>query len=413
MLAALPVALLLPLVGVLALIVRGGATSPRVSGSAIFALLASLALLAFVAMTRARLPRAGVLAACHALAWAPCLAACAWQSIDEAIVTRPLRGCGNGLMAFLMLVVPLGGVVLLVLGTAAGILFVRRSTDRALRTVAFGASGLALVAFAFAAARMARPDPDTYLASLAVVSELRAGEGVTVAGRAYHYDLGAPTGPVAVRTMEGGEVLPSRTDCILTGLDEPRPLYAENSLCMRLRFRIDQGHDLGIVDAPDLKDGPVVAFRPSTGETIAISPAMVADHIAPPIGWSIGAGLGGLVGAACVVVAARLRRRAASMDAREARHAGGGVVELATGETLRVDAAVPLPLGPVVLGKVAEQLPTYRQMGVPTFGDARPGTLDELRGRLTDLAASFDALAIAAAVLGATPLLVARLVAGL
>ena len=36
-----------------------------------------------------------------------------------------------------------------------------------------------------------------------------------------------------------------------------------------------------------------------------------------------------------------------------------------------------------------------------------------MRGKLTDLAASFDALAIAAAVLGATPLLVARVIAGL
>ena len=123
MLAALPVALLLPFVGALALVVRAGGPSPRVSSSAAFAVLASLTLFALVALTRLRRPRAGVLAACHALAWAPFLAACAWQSIDEAIVSRPMRGCGTGLMAFVMLVVPVGAVVLLVLGTAAGTLF--------------------------------------------------------------------------------------------------------------------------------------------------------------------------------------------------------------------------------------------------------------------------------------------------
>jgi hypothetical protein len=413
MLAALPVALLLPFVGALALIVRGG-TSPRVSSSALFAALASLTLLGFVAVTRVRRPRAGVLAACHTLAWAPFLAASAWQTVDEAIVSRPMRGCGTGLMAFLMLVVPLGAIVLLVLGTAAGILFVRRTTDRALRSVAFGASGLALVAFAFAGARMARPDPDTYLASLQQVAEVHAGAGATIAGRVYRYDLGEPTPAIAQRTMEGGEVVPSRADCVLTGLDEPKPFYnPDDAPCMKLRFRLDPGHDIGVVDAPGMQWGPVLAFRPSTGETIAITPSSVADHIAPPIGWTIGAGLGGLIGAACVLAASRLRRRAAAVDAREGTHVGGAVVELATGETLRVDRAEGLPLGPVVLGDVGERLPTYRQAGTPTFGSARAGTLDDLRGALTDLAASFDAIAIAAATLGATPLLVARVIAGL
>lgn len=50
---------------------------------------------------------------------------------------------------------------------------------------------------------------------------------------------------------------------------------------------------------------------------------------------------------------------------------------------------------------------------MPTFGAACAGTLEETRGKLTDLAASYDALALAAAMLGAAPLLVARLVAGL
>lgn len=412
-LAALPVALFLPFLGAAALVVRGAATSQRVSASAAFTALASLFLFAFVAVTRRPRPRAGVLAACHALAWAPFIAACAWQSIDEAIVSRPVRGCGTGLMAFLMFVVPLGAVVLLVLGTAAGIVLARRRMDGALRRVAFVATGLALVVFAFAVVRVARPDPDTYLASLEPAAELHAGESVQVGGRAYRYERELPTDPIAVRTMEGGAVLPPRVDCTLFGADEPKPFFAPMGTCATLRLRVDHRADLVVVDSPHDADLGRVAFHASTGMTTAVSPATVADHIAPPIGWTIGAGLGGLVGAACVLAASRVRRRAAAIVAREGRHSGGGVVELATGETLRVDAAAGLPLGPVVLTDAGEQQPTYRQIGKPTFGAASPGTLDDLRGKLTDLAASLDAVAIAAALLGATPLLVARLVAGL
>jgi hypothetical protein len=308
---------------------------------------------------------------------------------------------------------PVGGVVLVVLGLAAGLLLIRRSTDRALRTVASASTGLALVAFAFAAVRIARPDPDTYLASLAPAAELTAGASVQLGVRSYHYDLGTPTDPVPVRTLEGGEVHPPEAQCILTGLDEPKTFYGVSGLCMKLRFRIDRGHDLGVVDAPDMQYGPVLAFRPSTGESIAIFPSTVSDHLAPPIGWTVGAGLGALLGVACVLAARRVRRRAAAIDALEARHAGGGVVELETGETLRVAAAAALPLGTVVLGNVGEQLPTYRQIGTRTFGAAWPGTLADLRGDLTDLAASLDAVAFVAAMLGVTPLLFARIVAGL
>jgi hypothetical protein len=414
MLAASPVLLLLPLVAGLAAMLRAVTASPRISTSAIFAVLASLGLLAFIALTRQRRPRAGVLAACHALAWAPVLAAGAWSSIDEALVSRPVRGCGTGLMAFLMVALPAGGVVLLVLGLVAGLLFIRRATDRAIRTAAFCASGLALVAFAFAVVRVARPDPDTYLASLEQVAELHASTSAQIAGRTYRYEPGTPIDPTPVRTADGkGDVLSARVDCILAGLSEPMTFYSPSTSCANLRFRVDRGHDLGVVDAPSMQYGLVVAFRPSTGETIAITPTTISDHIAPPIGWTIGAGLGGLIGAACVLAASRARRRAAAMVAREAKHTGGGMVELETGETLRVDAAAGLPLGSVVLTDHAEQLPTYRQAGTPTFGAARSGTLADLRGDLTDLAASLDAVAIAAAALGAAPLLVARLVAGL
>ena len=413
MLAALPAALLLPLAAFAAFASRAVAPSPRFSTSATFAGLAAFTLFLLVEVNKHRRPRAGVLAACHALAWAPLLAACAWQSIDEPIVSRPLRGCATGLMAFLALAVPVGCVALLILGAAAGIVLVRRSTDRAIRSAAFVATGLAFVAFVFAAVRVARPDPDTYLASLERVADLRPGETANVGGRAYRYEMSEPKDKVPVRTMDGGKFLPASVECSLAGPGETLQFHASSALCLNLRIRLDRGHDIAVVDTPDMDYSPVQAFRPSTGETISISPSTVADHLAPPVGWTAGAGLGGLIGVAGILAARRLRRRAAAIDAREAKHFGGGLVELETGESLRIDAAAGLPLGPVVLGNVGEQLPTYRQIGAPTFGAASAGTLDEMRAKLTDLAASYDALAVAAALVGAAPLLVARLVAGL
>ena len=280
-------------------------------------------------------------------------------------MSRPMRGCGTGLMAFLMFVVPLGAVVLLIVGTGAGVLFVRRSTDRALRTAAFVVTGLALVAFAFAVVRVARPDPDTYLASLEPGAELHAGESVQVGGRTYRYERGAPTDPIPVRTLEGGAVLPPRVDCTLYGADEPKPFFAPRAPARRCGFAWITVRTSSSSTRRTITNLGRVAFLASTGMTTSVSPATVADHIAPPIGWTLGAGLGGLVGAACVLAASRARRRAAAIVAREGKHSGGGLVELATGETLRVDAAAGLPLGAVVLGHIGEQLPTYRQIGNP------------------------------------------------
>ena len=412
--AALPVAFLLPFLGGIAAVLAGGASHRRVSTTAIFAALVALSLTCFVALTRRRRPRAGVLAACHALAWAPFIAVGAWQAIDEGIVQGHMRGCGTGLMAMLIFAVPIGGFALLAGGIAAGAALAHRGTDRALRTVAVGATGLALVAFAFAAPRMARPDPDTYLASLQVAGELRADSEVQLLGRSFTYQRVAVTDPPFPPPYDGPgdpDPLPARAECHLTGLDRMETFYPGSGACPVLRVRVDAGHDLAVIDASPTSIGVApVAFRPSSGEQVGISAATVADRIGPPIGWTFGAALGGLVGAAFVVAATRLRRRAAALDGIEAQHVGNGFVVLPNGDRVFVDAAAELPVGVVVLGGATEQLPTYRIMGVPTFASARPGTLAMLRSASTDLAASLDGIAIAAAALGATPLIVARIV---
>jgi hypothetical protein len=67
----------------------------------------------------------------------------------------------------------------------------------------------------------------------------------------------------------------------------------------------------------------------------------------------------------------------------------------------------------VLLVEQADHAPTYRAPGSPTFGAAFAGTLAELRAERTDLAASFLAVALAVAALGATPLVVARVLGAL
>ena len=411
--AALPAALVLPFVGALAAIVSSTASRPRMSTSAVFAGMVALFLIGFVALTRRRRPRAGALAACHALMWTPFVAIGAWQALDTPIVQGSGHGCATGLMAFLILAVPVGGFVLFATGIGAGVGLAHRSTNRALRTVAVGATAIALIAFAFAAPRIGRPDPDTYVASLSVVGEVHADADVQLLGRSFTYRRVFVTDEPAIDAEDTrGEPPPLRhPECQLTGLDRMETFSPVDDGCPALRVRAEEGQDLAVIDAPaSWRTGTAsIAFHPSNGEELGISAKTVADRIAPPIGWTIGAAFGGIVGAAFVFAASRLRRRAASLAGTEAEHVGNGYVVLSSGDRVLVDVAAELPVGPVVLDGGAERLPTYRIMGVPTFVSARAGTLEIDRSAITDLAASFDAMAVAVAALGGAPLVVARI----
>ena len=157
---------------------------------------------------------------------------------------------------------------------------------------------------------------------------------------------------------------------------------------------------------------PRVAFRPTTGAAIAISGESIADRTSPPLGWIVGAALGGVLGLGFYLAGARVRRRAMQMAGIEAEHLGLGLVRLPGGESVTVDAAASLLIGPVVLTDRKDHAPTYRATGAPTFSAAFAGRLDGLRAARTDLAASLQTAALALAVLGATPLVVARIVGG-
>ncbi|MDB4938653.1 MAG: hypothetical protein JWP87_5625 [Labilithrix sp.] len=414
LLGGLPAALLLPFVAGLAMVIGDDHVEPQLSRSAIFTVLCTAFLAVFVAVTWRRRPRAGVFAASHAVVWVPLVAVCAWQAVGEAIADQhPIR-CGTGLMELMALALPIGGGVLLVLGALLGSGLAHRRTNGVLRLAAIGAVALSTIAFAFAVPRIGRPDPDTYVASLPEVAVLNVDSEVALAGRTYRYVLSHADYPVPAQESASAEPAPSRAEeCGIAGLAEGRSLAPTYTGCPTVHVRMDVGHDLAIVEWPYASSRSryeTVAFHPSNGERVSLSPIDVADRIGPPIGWTLGAGLGALFGAAFAFAASRIRRRATRFEGADAKHHGAGLVELASGETIRVDVAAELPVGDVILARRAETMPTYRTTGAPVFGIALPGTLEELRNARTDFAASLDAVALAAAALGATPLVVARMI---
>ncbi len=241
--------------------------------------------------------------------------------------------------------------------------------------------------------------------------ELHPDSETSLLGRHFDYRSVVVIDPVILAAGPGDAAAepPAHIECRLTGLASTETDNPGLTTCPLLRVRVDQGHDLAVIDRPSgYNFAPVFAFRPSSGERVGISPVTVADHIGPPIGWTFGAGLGGVLGAAFLLAGRRVRRRAAAVDGIEGEHLGDGAVVLLAGDRILVDAAAALPIGAVVLEGAQHQLPSYRQMGLATFASARAGSLSELRMAHVDLAASLYGIAIAAAVLGATPLVIAR-----
>jgi hypothetical protein len=416
-LAALPVALLLPIVGALALALRDLSRSPLTSTAAIFTALVACFLAAFVLMKQRPRPRAGILAACHVLAWVPFVALGAFQVLQDGIVPAPVLGCslGSG-QRWYTATAPQAVALCLVLSAAVGVLLAHRKVDPALRAVAFGVVGLALLTTGYAASKLGRPDPDTYLASLPEVAELTPDASTVVAGRAYRYESirGGESGPTPV-FADGAPFVSPPVECRFSGLrDENKTYYPGAHACPRLHIRVDDAAGLGILErsSPYPTEVPS-AFRLSDGAAIGIAASDVHDRIAPPIGWTVGAGIGGSFGVFFLILARKLRRRAVAIDGCEAKHAGNGWVELANGERLRVDCVAALPTGPVVLGERRQEMPTYRIPGAPTFGAAWAGTLAALRTARLDLATSLEAIALAAAAIGVTPLIVARVLGAL
>lgn len=408
--AALPVALLLPFVAALALGIRALFASPRFSTATLFMVLATSFLATFVLLMRRRLPRAGVLAACHVLTWVPLVALGAAQLVRDGIVPE-VMGCTLGSNGGLFTnSLPFGGLAFLALGTAVGILLSRRTAARILRVAALVSVAVASIV-SIAAVRLAfvRPDPDTYVSSLPVVAELHAGESVKVGQHVIGYDRKLVIEPIPAPRFDGDPPPGEHAECRVSGLYISTSAYPGYSSCPVLKVFADPVADVGLIEGVyPLAAQPYLAFRPSDGSPISVTALTIPGGLAPPLGWTIGGGIAALVGLGCLLGARGLRRRATEVDGCEATHTGNGWVTLPTGERLRVDAVASLPEGDVVLGAATHAMPTYRIAGGPAFGRAWAGKLADLRTARLDLAASIEAIALASAALGAAPLVAAR-----
>jgi len=391
----------------------------RYSIAAVFAVATSAMLLGLLALTRKRMPRAGASAAGHALVWVPAILFGAGEKLDTMIVYGPpsRMNCGTGLMALLMVAVPMGAVVLVALGVALSFLFSRRGADLAIRYLAVGATSLAVLASALAIARGNRPESDGFTATFPIIAELQAGEKRTILGQDVHYESVDRMGP-SLNIPEDGSppaIVKVGQECKVTGV-EISAGYSFQGECSKLYFRHDvQGGYLFVEErypgaagtsmraAFAVKDGRV------DGLPISVSSRSMGPRLRPPIGWTVGGASTGVFAVVLLVLAARARRKARGIAGVEAVHVGMGLVELPNGETTRVTAAEQLPTGSVVLRDEGTSATAYREVGTTTFSVAEPGTLEELRGRVTDLAVSLEAVAAASASLGLAPLVIARM----
>jgi len=415
--ASVAVAVLLPALACVAAFARPFAGTPRYSAAAMFTVLTSMLLAAFAAFTWRSLPRAAAVAAPLALATVAPLACAAASAITTPIVdsARDSVRCGTPLIGLLGLVAPVGGLGLLLGAFVGGRLFGRRSADGFLGVAALVGVALAGVAATFGAARAGLPDPDTFLHTFDTAAVLRAGENAVIAGREVRYVEARGTGGGAADEVSTSN--PVAKECRLEGAAHVDALtYADlDGACTPVVLRTDARRELLVAYASSDAEAryPLSAYRLPSFERATVTPRLESDRLAPPLGWTLSAAFGAVAGAALLVLARSRRRVGAALEGVDARHLGAGEVELEGGARVLVPDAAALPVGPVVLRDRADIAASYREAGTSRFDHAVAGTLAGLRGDERDRVASLHAMALAIAVVGATPLLVARIVAGL
>ncbi|AKU98533.1 hypothetical protein AKJ09_05197 [Labilithrix luteola] len=412
---ALPVALGLPIVGV-------GLVSlvDRLSVSLVFTVIATVMVGVLVVATRSKAPRAGIVAGIAAACWSFIGAVAAATKADVPIVwgTDGVR-CGTAMMSMLMIVGPIAGFWGFMGGLGLGALGVRRRWDSTMRGLATVATATVLVVTAFEVPKLRFPDADSYVASLEPARSVEVNGTVVLDGQPFRYERH----PIQTVPSQEGPPEPTFAQCdLIGGAGGAVTLNAvgTSAPCPAVRFRTDPILDLVVVESqnvPCLGDtcwSPRSALRRTDWTSVSVTPRIAAHRLSAPTGWRIGGAFGSLIAVVAMVVANRLRKRAARLTLIGARHLGGGRVELSTtSEPVLVPIAASLPIGPIVLDGEQRGLPTYRDAGGLRYSSAFAGSLADHRARRTDLAASLTALAFAAAALGATPLVVVRILFGL
>jgi hypothetical protein len=368
------------------------------------------ALAAVVVVRHNHDPRAGVLAASHAIVWTAVVAGAAaaslesqgvgFRSSEQAVGYYPLFDGGPEAPA----VWPKVAVVAALL--SAVVLLIRHRGDSACRVLAVSATALAFAVVAFAL--LHRPAPEDYVKSLSThkLGELPIDSHLTMAGRTFRYqreivellvENGHETASVCRFEADGSAwTLRQHGGCgcpYTRGHNRPHG----PTDCPTLTVSANYNADIVLV-------GNYIGFRLSDGSVVHNNALRFADRVARPPGWTLTAAFGGIV-ATFLLGLAHQRRRRAALAGQEAYHLGDGRVTLANGATRRVEAALHLPIGAVVLTELSCVEQAYRTNG-PMFVAATAGTLRELEARRTDLAASLESIALAAAILASAPLFV-------
>jgi hypothetical protein len=339
--------------------------------------------------------RSGAVASLATLGWLPVIFL-GLAIMREAIVTTHWL-CGTGQMGAIMFS-PV--VILPILAGAAltATLAWRPRFDGLLWAIALGSFLSVAAGAGLGLSWIGRPDPDTYLRSLKVVQTLKPGDSFTlVHGTKVTYAetpaLGAPPAPASA----------PQVDCTLEGVDGALEREVH---CPTLTVRHDAKADLWIVEGASERPW---AFLGSEKRTRDIWPIDVATSIAPPLGWTLGAVVGGLLQLGFLVKARRLRREGDELDGMEGVLQADGWVTLPGQPPLHVPGAAGLAEGPIWVRVKPGASHSYREAASATLEAWRLGTLEHARAALASREMTFVALSIATGLLCAAPLLLSGL----
>ncbi len=309
--------------------------------------------------------------------------------------------CGTGTVGLFLAVPFVVSPIVAVLSTAAHAMLAlgRRILSPIVAVGSLAAVIVAAIALVLARSQGNAPSPEEWLDQLPVIASFDTPASGTSAA--------VPVDGSTVATVSCGEGPDAWCDIALchrsTSVDASCDESDTASVAAgRNVVKRDERHGLYVVES-DV--GGRIAFGPSLAPA-TVAPGDLADVVAPPrpylwLAW-VGVALAGLA----ILMRLRatwLRRRLAA--GRDGLAEGQSVV-FSDGALPRRSALRPAAVGPVVaLSSSRAGPPTYRDEGVVGVSRPTPGTLTEVREALAMSALSWDAVALAAAVLTSLPLL--------
>lgn len=374
------------------------AWAPKMSLAVLFGVLTSAFVIVFGSRTKLDGRAAGIMGLAT-LGWLPEIFLIL-AFLREPIVSTHWR-CGTGL-ACAMMIGLFATIPLLVLSSCVARGAAYPALDPWLRAAALFALVIVALATTLGLARMHRPDPDSYLASLPIVRTLAPGDSfVTGDGTRITYRKRNNPGRACPESGVPGRDPPR---CVVEGIEGA--VFGGAFDCAPLTLRHDANEDVWIAKDEAARE-TAFAIKGSELRSRDIEIADVARSIAPPTAWTLGGLIGSVLGGVLFVSGVRLERRRASFKAIEGMLREDGWVTLAGRPPVKLpQAAAP---GPVVLFLRGESPASYREAGGGVVATWRPGTLEQARAELQGLAASRYALALTSALLCAAPLLLSGL----